>query len=270
MLSFPNCKINLGLHVTTRRPDGYHNIESVLYPVALTDALEFIVHDTLQLELYGSSVPGNIQDNIVLKAYHLVKNDHPQLPFLKIALLKNIPSGAGLGGGSADGAEMLKMLNTNFELNLSEKDLLEYASQLGSDCPFFIRNRPALATGRGELLTDRAVDLSGYTIIIVDPGIHVATAKAFSLISPAQARECLADITVRDISTWKETLINDFEKPIFDLYPEINGIKDKLYELGAIYSAMSGSGSSVFAIFPRGENTSRLNDQFKDYRVYMC
>ncbi len=249
MVWFPNCKINLGLHVIDKRPDGYHNIETVFYPISLRDALEIIQSAEMQFEVSGLEVTGNAEDNLCLKAYQLLKKDFPQLPSLKIHLHKAIPTGAGLGGGSSDGAFMLKMLNDKFDLQLSEKALIDYALQLGSDCPFFIINKPSFATGRGENLQTVNLDLSGYKMIVVNPKIHVSTKDAFLKLTPTRPEKSIKEIVALPVVSWKNELINDFEKPVFDSHPAVKEIKDEMYTAGAIYASMTGTGSTVFGIF---------------------
>jgi 4-diphosphocytidyl-2-C-methyl-D-erythritol kinase len=255
MISFPNCKINLGLHIIGKRDDGYHDLETIFYPVRIKDAIEVIEKAPTQFSISGLEIGGEEQNNLCLKAYHLLKKDFPQLPPVHMHLHKLIPTGAGLGGGSADGAFTLKLINKKFDLALSEKQLIGYALQLGSDCPFFILDKPCFATGRGELLDQIAVDLSTYKILIVHPGIHISTAWAFSKLSGSRPRrgpgnsKSSRETIQQPISTWREELINDFEEPVFSQYPEIKKIKDELYDAGAAYSSMSGSGSSVYGIF---------------------
>ncbi|MEP7109986.1 MAG: 4-(cytidine 5'-diphospho)-2-C-methyl-D-erythritol kinase [Ferruginibacter sp.] len=275
MLSFPNCKINLGLKITGKRQDGYHNIETVFYPVQLNDALE-IIHSTAQghppevlFSHSGAVIPGEEKDNLCIKAYHLLKKDFPQLPSVKIHLHKAIPMGAGLGGGSADAAFTLVTLNRKYELNLSTDQLLSYALELGSDCPFFIINEPCLATGRGEILHSIKVVLSGYRLILVNPGIHINTSWAFSQLKPVTGQlsgsvgtpELIQTIIFKPITYWKEGLINEFETPVCEKYPEIRKIKENLYENGALYASLSGSGSSVYGIF---ENNSQSSFDFPE------
>jgi len=257
MLSFPNCKINLGLHICDKREDGFHNITTVFYPVGLRDALEIIpaphADNAITFTASGMVVDGNTDDNTCIKAYHLLKKDFPDLPALQMHLHKTIPMGAGLGGGSADGAFALQLLNTKFHLNLSTAALLDYALQLGSDCPFFIINSPCYATGRGEVLEEIALDLSKYKIVLINPGIHVNTGWAFSQGSGPRNKRgpvpSLKELIQQPVATWKETIKNDFEEPVFERYPAIKKIKDDLYARGAVYAAMSGSGSTVFGIF---------------------
>lgn len=264
MLRFPNCKINLGLHILNKREDGFHNLETVFYPVAFKDALELIpnTNNDTEIEFTGTglTVDGNAADNLCVKAYHLLKIDFPQLPAIKIHLHKAIPMGAGLGGGSADAAFMLKLLNEKFKLNLSTTQLINYALQLGSDCPFFIINKPCLATGRGEVLEELAVDLSVYKIVLINPGIHINTGWAFSNIRPVQPKKSVKEIVQQPVETWKNELENDFEAPVFVAHPQIKAIKESLYQQGAIYAAMSGSGSTVFAIFEQNTGSVVLKD----------
>ncbi len=249
MVLFPNCKINLGLNILRKRADGYHDLETVFYPIRLQDALEVIQANETSFHLSGLQVNGNINDNLCLKAYHLLKRDFTDLPPVSIHLNKAIPMGAGLGGGSADGAFMLTMLNKKFQLNLSEEQLMNYALQLGSDSPFFILNKPCFAASRGENLSPVQIDLSGYKIAIVHPGIHISTKEAFSKLSPAIPKKSIHEIIKQPISTWKNDLVNDFEKNVFKQFPAIKEIKNKLYDEGAIYASMTGSGSTVFGLF---------------------
>jgi len=249
MVSFPNCKINLGLNIVNKRNDGYHDIETVFFPIQLKDSLEVIENEKLEFSTSGFSIEGEPEKNLCIKACDLLKKDFPQLPAVQMHLHKAIPMGAGLGGGSADGAFTLKLLNKKFELNLSEKQLIKYSLQLGSDCPFFILNKPCFATGRGEILEQTELGLSEYKFLIVKPPTHINTALAFSTIKPFKPVKSIKQIIQQSISTWKTELINDFEKPVFTKYPEIKNIKDKLYDAGAIYASMSGSGSAVYAIF---------------------
>jgi 4-diphosphocytidyl-2-C-methyl-D-erythritol kinase len=251
MISFPNCKINLGLHILNKREDGFHNLETFFYPLPLHDALEIIEAEKIVFTNSGLPVPGNTDDNICLKAYHLLKKDFAELPPLKIHLNKAIPMGAGLGGGSADGAFTLQLLNHKFNLGLSTNQLINYASQLGSDCPFFITNKPCFATGRGEILEPLPIDLSAYKFLIINPGIHVNTGWAFSQINPAHPEKSIRKIIAQPIETWKQELKNDFEEPVFKNHSEIKDIKEGLYKEGAVYASMSGSGSTVYGIFKK-------------------
>ncbi len=258
MVVFPNCKINLGLHITGKRPDGYHELETVFYPVQLRDALE-IVHATteepedIRFTTSGLSIPGNSASNLCVKAYQLLKKDFPELPPIQMHLHKVIPMGAGLGGGSSDGAFALKLLNEKFQLQLNQDQLLHYAAQLGSDCPFFILNRPCYGTGRGEILEPIELNLSGHRFVLIHPGIHVSTKWAFEQLTPAKAPRPITEILQQSLSEWKRELVNDFEAPILRAYPEIASIKRALYDDGAVYASMSGSGSTVFGIYAPGQ-----------------
>lgn len=256
MVSFPNCKINLGLYITGKRSDGFHDLETIFYPVDLTDALEIVSHKEavesgLIFSLSGIEFQGNAADNICVKAYSLIKRNYPHLPSVKMHLHKSVPVGAGLGGGSADGAFTLKLLNLKFGLGLSASQLIDYALQLGSDCPFFIINKPVIASGRGELMKEINIDLSGYKLVLVNPGVHVNTGWAFGQLKTYSKNNQLDAITAKPVEQWKDVLRNDFEAPVFDHYPWFAGIKAQLYEIGALYASMSGSGSSFYGIFEK-------------------
>ena len=251
MIQFPNCKINLGLSILAKRADGYHELETVFYPIAVSDALEILPAANLTMNHSGITVPGDPAQNLCLKAYHLLKKDFPTLPAVQMYLHKNIPMGAGLGGGSSDGTAALMILNQQFTLGLNDQQLIAYASQLGSDCPFFVYNKACHATGRGEVLTPIQLDLSNYQFLLVHPGVHIATAWAFQQLNPHIKSESIQAIIEKPITDWKNYLINDFEAPVFKAEPKLSVIKDQLYQLGAIYASMSGSGSSLFGIFPK-------------------
>lgn len=249
MISFPNAKINLGLHITAKRKDGYHDIESCMIPFPLMDALEMIVSTkNTSFESTGLEIPGDSKDNLILKAYQLLKKDFPNLPHVNIHLHKHIPMGAGLGGGSADAGFALSLMNNLFDLILDDFFLEEYATQLGSDCAFFIENTPKIARGRGELLEPVDLDLGGTHLILINPGIHIGTKEAYAGVTPTAPKVKLEEV-LADKSRWKDELVNDFEASIFPNHPEIAAVKNKLYESGAYYAAMSGSGSSVFGLF---------------------
>lgn len=250
MISFPNSKINLGLNVVQQRPDGFHDIETVFYPVPLSDALEVVPSRSGKpsFQCTGLEIPGVPYENLVWQAYQLLKGDH-DLPPVDAYLLKNIPPGAGLGGGSADAAFMLKLLSDLFELELPGTRLIDYARQLGADCAFFIRNRPVYASGKGDVFERCDLDLSGYHIAIVKPDIHINTKTAYAGITPTQPDHHLKEILQEKPAQWKAHLKNDFETGIFKQFPLIKKIKEDLYERGAVYAAMSGSGSAVFGLF---------------------
>ncbi|HLK30040.1 MAG TPA: 4-(cytidine 5'-diphospho)-2-C-methyl-D-erythritol kinase [Puia sp.] len=265
MILFPNCKINLGLHVTRKREDNYHDIESIFYPVPLNDILEIIPSNSFEHHFLGLPIPGETSKNLCVKAYDLLKKDFPDLPLIKFFLYKNIPTGAGLGGGSSDGSFMLQLLNEEFCLGLSDEQLIGYALQLGSDCPFFIINKPCFASGRGEILEPVKISLSSYSFFFVHPDIHIDTAWAFSQLKPSVPEKSLTEIIKQPITTWKDDLKNDFEKPVMKEFPELKMIKQKLYDAGALYASMSGSGSTIFGIF---EKTRTLNvDMDKRYKT---
>lgn len=248
MVVFPNAKINLGLHVVSKRSDGFHNIETCFLPVGIADILEFIPASEIGFQSSGISIPGNISDNLCLKAWELLNREF-EIPAVSIHLHKKIPIGGGLGGGSSDAAFMLKGLNELFGLGLSQSDLENYAAQLGSDCAFFIANTTAIASGRGEVLEPVEVDLSAYKLILVNPGIHVTTAEAFSGLTPKTPVSSIAEIMLVEPEFWQGKLINDFEETVFARHPEIEAVKNELLDSGAVYASMSGSGSTVFAFF---------------------
>lgn len=257
MLHFPNAKINIGLFVTEKRSDGYHNLETVFFPLPmLKDALEVLPAaegKDSSIKISGKQIEGNAQQNLVWKALQLILNRFPErTSAVQIHLLKSIPMGAGMGGGSADGAFMLRLLNKFFNLELTDHALAEIALELGSDCPFFIYNTPHFAEGRGELLTPIHLDLSDYSIQVVCPKVHVSTATAFSKIQPKPAPYNLRKLSELSIEKWKQYIFNDFEDAIFEAYPQLAKIKEKLYENGAFYASMSGSGSALYGIFKKG------------------
>ncbi|HJT72949.1 MAG TPA: 4-(cytidine 5'-diphospho)-2-C-methyl-D-erythritol kinase, partial [Chitinophaga sp.] len=216
MIVFPNCKINLGLHVVSKRPDGFHELETVFYPLSLTDALEVLSPGQLQFSSSGIAVPGDPADNLCLKAWHLLKQDYPSLPEVNIHLHKHIPIGAGLGGGSSDAAFMLQLLNNRFQLGIPAEQLLEYAARLGSDCAFFINNKPCFATGRGEIMIPVELDLSAYSFVLVYPAVHINTGWAFGRITPKAPALSLSESILQPIESWKEIITNDFEAPVFE------------------------------------------------------
>ncbi|MEO1053791.1 MAG: 4-(cytidine 5'-diphospho)-2-C-methyl-D-erythritol kinase [Bacteroidota bacterium] len=248
MISFPNAKINLGLNITSKRSDGYHNLETCFYPVQWNDILEILPSEQLQFNSSGIAIPGDGKDNLCLRAYQLLRDDF-DIPPVQMHLHKIIPIGAGLGGGSADASFTLKALNDIFELKISDDKLEDYAAKLGSDCPFFIRNKPVMAKGTGNEFSPIGLDLSGKFILLIKPDIHVSTAEAYAGITPREPQKHIADMLMEPIESWKGFLINDFEKGIFKLHPAIAEMKDSLYDDGAIYACMSGSGSSVFGIY---------------------
>ena len=258
MLTFPCAKINLGLNITSKREDGYHNLETIFYPVPLTDALEVkLMHDDFpsdepcDLKITGNAVDCDEKNNLVVKAYTLLAQDF-KLPRVHTHLVKRIPMQAGLGGGSADGAFMIRLLDERFRLNMGIAEMERYASRLGSDCAFFITTEPSFGTGRGEVLEPVNIaeqNLQGYYIAIVKPAIAVSTREAFKQIICRQPEHCCRDIVHQPVETWKTVLTNDFEEPAFKQHPELADIKQRLYDLGAVYAQMSGSGSAFFGLF---------------------
>lgn len=263
MVIFPHCKINIGLRVVRKRTDGYHDLQTIFYPLPIRDVLEVTNNannSASNLTISGLSIQGEPTNNLCLKAYDLLKKDFSQLPPVHINLYKNIPMGAGLGGGSSDGAFMLRLLNARFQLKLSNKELLRYALELGSDCPFFITDNPAYAEGRGELMESIPLDLSEYSFLLVSPGIHISTADAFSQIKPTVPVNELRSLVSTPINNWKNNLFNDFEQSVFSKHPEIEKIKAELYKQGAIFASMTGTGSSVYGIFEKDRLPEKLFD----------
>jgi len=259
MVIFPNCKINLGLRILRKRADGFHDLETVFYPLQITDVLEIVTgHDlsndqSVHFGQTGERIEGAPASNLCIKAYELLKKEFPSLPSARIHLHKNIPMGAGLGGGSADAAFALKLLNEKFHLQLTTEQLIDRALQLGSDCPFFIVNKPCYATGRGEFLQSISLDLTPYTFVVVHPGIHIPTAWAFSLVQPGVDGPPLTDVLAQPVEKWNELLKNDFETPVFAKYPEIEQLRESLYKQGAVYASLTGSGSSVYGLFEKNK-----------------
>ncbi len=260
MVTFPNAKINLGLYVTSKRPDGFHNIESCFYPVQWTDVLEIIPAQTFAFSSTGIEIPGDPATNLCAKAYQLLKNDF-DLPPVHIHLHKIIPIGAGLGGGSADGAFTIKLLNSTFNLGLQPQQMEVYARQLGSDCAFFIRNEPVFCYGKGDQFEDISLDLSRYFIVLVNPHLHVGTAEAYAGIRPASPKYSIREMLQSPIPSWKDKLSNDFETTAGAKYPDISAIKKTLYTQGALYASMSGSGSTVYGIFEQEKQLSAIFPQ---------
>ncbi len=251
MITYPNAKINIGLYVTKRRPDGYHNLQTVFYPIPLRDTLEVSVPKLatapFTLQMPGRKIDCAPEKNLVVRAYNALKSDF-DLPPVDISLSKRIPTGAGMGGGSSDAAFMLKALNELFDLQLSDEELKARAAKLGADCAFFIENNPAYATGIGDILTPISLNLSGWCLTLVKPQAAVSTAEAYAHVTPGQPEHDLLTALQQPVETWRETVKNDFEASVFDAHPEIGVIKETLYDMGATYAAMSGSGSTVYAI----------------------
>ncbi|WP_300724754.1 4-(cytidine 5'-diphospho)-2-C-methyl-D-erythritol kinase [uncultured Bacteroides sp.] len=262
MITFPNAKINLGLNIVEKRPDGYHNLETVFYPINIQDGLEVNrltdSNEPYRLSITGTAIEGDPDQNLVVKAYKLLKEKYDMAP-VDIHLFKHIPTGAGLGGGSADCAFMIKVLNEKFRLGMSFAEMEDYAARLGADCAFFIQNQPVFATGIGNIFERINLSLNGYHIVLVKPDIFVSTKDAFANIRPKRPEMSLKEIVKQPIETWKDTMKNDFEDSVFLKFPEIAAIKDKMYDLGAIYAAMSGSGASVYGLFKNPvENVDKI------------
>ena len=248
MIVYPNAKINLGLNVVARRPDGYHDIETVFYPIPLQDALEVTDAEQPSFRLAGAQLDCPPEENLVMKAVRLIEKDF-QLPPLDIYLYKHIPSGAGLGGGSLDATFMVRLLNERFHLGLTDEEIAQRVASLGADCPFFVHNTPVLATGIGDVMTPIDLELIGWNLVLVKPDIYVSTRDAYAAITPHEPAMPLSEVVKHPIEEWQQLMMNDFETSVFPQYPEIAAIKDKLIDLGATYAAMSGSGSAVFGLF---------------------
>lgn len=270
MITFPCAKINLGLNIVSKRPDGYHNLETVFYPIPLTDALEikymdekFPSESPCDLKITGNDVDCNEEDNLVIKAYQLLAADF-QLPRVHAHLVKRIPTQAGLGGGSSDAAYMIRLLDERFRLNIGIPEMERYAAKLGADCAFFITADPSYAEGIGDVLMPADVPgagLGGYYLAVVKPSVAVSTRDAYTAIVPKTPAKCCRDIVRQPIETWKDELVNDFEASIFAMHPELAAIKQSLYDAGAVYAAMSGSGSALFGIFR--EQPTGLEKEFE-------
>jgi 4-diphosphocytidyl-2-C-methyl-D-erythritol kinase len=248
MIVFPNAKINIGLHVVSRRPDGYHNLETIFYPLQLADVLEMAETGREGITFSGLTVDGPPESNLVLKAYNMLKWDFG-LPVVQFHLHKVIPTGAGLGGGSSDAAFTLKMLNDFYSLGLGSEKLKKYAAEIGADCAFFIDNTPSFAVGIGNELSPVELDLTPYQLIVLKPEISVSTIQAYRDVVPAIPVFDLKNLVNIPVENWKDSVINDFENSVFPQFPEIKKWKERLYELGAVYASMSGSGSAVFGLF---------------------
>lgn len=270
MITFPCAKINLGLNIVSKRPDGYHNLETVFYPIPLTDALEikymdekFPSESPCDLKITGNDVDCNEEDNLVIKAYQLLAADF-HLPRVHAHLVKRIPTQAGLGGGSSDAAYMIRLLDERFRLNIGIPEMERYAAKLGADCAFFITADPSYAEGIGDVLMPVDVPgagLGGYYLAVVKPSVAVSTRDAYAAIVPKTPAKCCRDIVRQPIETWKDELVNNFEAPIFAMHPELAAIKQSLYDAGAVYAAMSGSGSALFGIFR--EQPTGLEKEFE-------
>lgn len=270
MITFPNAKINLGLTIVERRPDGYHNLETVFYPIPLADVLEIVPSATgeTSLSCYGNPVDCPPEKNLVMKAYGLL-SERVELPPVSMHLYKHIPDGAGLGGGSSDAAHALLMLNSMFDLNLGKDELAAMAAKLGADCAFFIYNRPMMATGIGDILTDVDVDLKGKTLLLVKPPVGVDTRTAYSRVVPHAPVGSLTATVKLSVAAWDGLLVNDFEASVFAALPQLWVIKARLLDAGAVYAAMSGSGSTVFGIFDNDKLAEAAADTFTDFATFV-
>ena len=264
MLVFPNAKINLGLQITERRADGYHNLLSCFVPIGWADALEVIPAERFSFTSSGLPIPGDPANNLCIRTYDALKADFG-LPPVQMHLHKIVPIGAGLGGGSSDAAFALKLLNTRFGLGLSPLQLENYARPLGADCAFFVQNRPMYCTEKGDVFSDINVDLRGFHLVLVYPNLAISTAEAYAGVRPRQPETPLHDLLAAPIETWKELVQNDFEESLFPNYPVLADIKQQLYDLGAVYASMSGSGSTIYGLFSAPPNTA---DAFARYTVW--
>lgn len=278
MIDFPCAKINLGLNITEKRADGYHNLETVFFPIPICDALEIKTMDerfpsnvACDLKVTGNNVCCNENDNLIVKAYNMIAADF-DIPHVHAHLYKNIPSEAGLGGGSSDAAYMIRLLDQRFRINIGNAEMEKYAARLGADCPFFITAEPSYAEGIGEILSPVNItdnNLEGYSLVVVKPQIAVSTKEAFSSITPRKPLMCCREIVAQPIETWKDALCNDFEESVFGIYPQLNDIKNRIYTLGAAYAQMSGSGSSLFGIFKSDVDEQSIKNEFADCRTFV-
>ena len=264
LITFPACKINLGLRITEKRSDGFHNLQSCFYPVGWGDVLEIIPADKFSFSSSGLFIPGDLQSNLCVLAYMLLKAD-VDLPPVQMHLHKLVPIGAGLGGGSADAAFVLRSLNEQFGLGLSVSQLEDYARQLGSDCAFFIQNRLLYCVEKGDIFSEISVDLKGYHIMLVYPNLAISTAEAYAGVRPKQPETPLFEQLQMPIANWQDTVHNDFEDSLFPQYPVLGQIKQQLYDAGAVYASMSGSGSTIYGIF---NSPIAIPNQFSAYRVW--
>ena len=265
MIVYPNAKINIGLNVVAKRPDGYHDLETVFYPINLRDEIEIeemegsVPECGCELKIEGAVIDGATDDNLVVRAYKLLKQDF-DIPPVRFVLNKHIPTGAGLGGGSSDAAFTIKAINERFALGLSDEQMEGYCTRLGADCPFFVRNAPVFATGIGNVFHPVEVNLSDKTIVVVKPDVFVSTKDAYANVKVQRPQNQLTELLTQPVEQWRDTVVNDFEASVFPKYPEIAEIKDKMYDLGALYASMSGSGSSVFGIFEK--SVERIDEAF--------
>ncbi|MBP5689186.1 MAG: 4-(cytidine 5'-diphospho)-2-C-methyl-D-erythritol kinase [Muribaculaceae bacterium] len=270
MISFPNAKINLGLNIVERRPDGYHDLETVFYPIGLTDVLEIVPAKGGEstLTTYGNPVDCPAEKNLVMKALRLMQQ-HYDVPEVDIYLYKHIPDGAGLGGGSSDASSTMLMLNEMFDLGVEKAELARLAATLGADCPFFIYNQPMMATGIGEILTPINVSLKGMYLFLVKPAVSVPTKVAYSRVTPAPSISPLEADLAMNVNLWNGVVKNDFEPSVFAEFPELAEIKSTIEKGGALYASMSGSGSSIFGIFDDVNMAEKMRGKFDNYSTYV-
>jgi len=265
MIAFPNAKINIGLNIVEKRPDGFHDIETIFYPIGLSDVLEINKSEMISFQNSGLIVENRqFKSNLCFKAYELLKTDF-QLAPVSMHLHKIIPFGAGIGGGSSDATFTLKLLNSLYKLNLDKDQLRKYAEKIGSDCSFFLINKPAFATGKGNNLHEISLNLNGYFLVLIHPQIHVSTAQAYANAVPQKPKTSLKELIAEPIKNWKDLIINDFEESVFKTHSELKYIKEELYKQGAIYASMSGSGSAIYGIFEKEIN---VKSKFKDYFIW--
>ena len=264
MLVFPNAKINIGLNIVEKRSDGFHNIESCFYPVGWSDALEIVRSEKFGFQSDGITIPGDFSNNLCTKAYQMLAADYT-FPAVNIHLLKAVPIGAGLGGGSSDAAFTIKALNDLFLLNISLEKQLDYARRLGSDCAFFIENKPLYCYEKGDKFEEISLTLAGKWIVLVNPGLHISTVEAYSGVKPRQSETDLRELLKLPLSDWKSAVKNDFEESLFPKFPVLQQIKNELYKTGAAYAGMSGSGSTLYGIFQEEKD---LSAHFKECKIW--
>lgn len=270
MITFPNAKINLGLNIVARRADGYHNLETVFYPIGLTDVLEIVLAQGSEstLTTYGNPVDCPVEKNLVMKALRLMQQ-HYEVPEVEIYLYKHIPDGAGLGGGSSDASSTMLMLNEMFNLGIEKDELARLAATLGADCPFFIYNHPMMATGIGDILTPINVSLKGLYLFLVKPAVSVPTKVAYSRVTPAPSVSCLESDVAKSVAQWRGVVKNDFESSVFAAFPELSEIKAAIEKGGSLYASMSGSGSSIFGIFDDVNMAEKMRGKFDNSSTYV-
>lgn len=261
------CKINIGLNVVSKRPDGYHNLETIFYPVPLYDEITITDSPEDGIDLAGHPLEGDPKDNLVLRAVRMLREEGCNIPPVHISLRKNIPSGAGLGGGSSDAACIVKELNKEFSLGLPDERMEQMLSRLGADCPFFVKCTPVYAEGIGDIFSPINLDLTGWNLLLVKPNDHISTKEAYSLVKPQPSAEPLTHIVTEPVEAWKGRVVNDFEPSVFPGHPNVLAIRSRLYEMGASYACMSGSGSTVFGLFRQKVS---MGNSFKDCITFLC